>query len=195
MDKANSSMARQAPEAGHPVRGTTEHAPQSASVALSDDVRIQQRTGEKPERRFGILVVDDEPCLREVVSLGMRQQGFAVWQAAHGQEALDQYRRHHETIDMVLMDVAMPGLDGPQALAALQELNPRIHCCFMSGDLGAYTEARLYDLGAAAVLRKPFHLTGVAEVLWEWVRDVGDGPCRNGHDLGARLRMRLRMIN
>jgi CheY-like chemotaxis protein len=105
-------------------------------------------------RKYGILVVDDEPGVRGVLNIAMRQQGFAMWVATNGQEALDLYWRHHKTIDVVLMDVRMPGLDGPQTLAALQQLNPQIRCCFMSGDLGCYTAERLQNLGAAAVLRE-----------------------------------------
>src|SRR5437016_1778549 len=109
-------------------------------------------------RPYGILVVDDEVCMRGVLTIAMRQQGFVVWLAAACLEALDLYRLHHEAIDVVLMDVRMPGQDGPQTLAALQEVNPQIRCCFMTGDLGNYTEERLRSLGAAAVLRKPFRL-------------------------------------
>jgi CheY-like chemotaxis protein len=118
-------------------------------------------------RACGILVVDDEEGVRGVLKVRMRQQGFTVWLAADGQEALDLYRRHREDIDVVLLDVRMPGRDGPQTLAALQQLNPQIRCCFMSGDLGSYTEERLRGLGAAAVLPKPFHLDEVAQALWE----------------------------
>jgi CheY-like chemotaxis protein len=191
-------MARQLAEAGNAFEQQgTWHAPELVSVALRDDARVitadrfgtgtcpDQGTPVVPARRCGILVVDDEPCLREVLSLGMREQGFAVWLAADGLEALDQYRRHRETIDVVLMDVCMPGLDGPHALAALQELDPWIRCCFMSGDLGSYTEARLCDLGAAAVLRKPFQLVEVIQVLWEW---VSNGRQMNTREWGERLR-------
>jgi CheY-like chemotaxis protein len=97
----------------------------------------------------------------------MRQQGFAVWLAAGGGEALDLYRRHRRAIDVVLMDVRMPGLDGPQTLAAIQELNPQVRCCFMSGGLGSYTERGLRDLGAAALIGKPFRLAEVVRALWE----------------------------
>ena len=133
--------------------------------------REQGRLAESPTaphatpRAHGVLVVDDEGALRRLLDVGMRQEGFAVWLAATGREALDLYRRHRETIDVVLLDVLMPGLDGPQTLAALQELNPEIRCCFMSGDLGSYTEERLRGLGAAAVLQKPFRLAEAAQAL------------------------------
>jgi CheY-like chemotaxis protein len=123
-------------------------------------------------RKYGILVVDDDEDVRGILNVGMRRQGFTVWLAANGQEALDLYRRHRRTIDVVLMDVCMPGLDGPQTLAALQKINGYLRCCFMSGDLGHYTEWKLCNLGAAAVIRKPFRPAEVAEMLGELVRNA-----------------------
>jgi CheY-like chemotaxis protein len=124
--------------------------------------------------KYGILVADDEEGVRGVLDIGMRQQGFDVWLAADGREALDLYRRHGEAIDVVLLDVRMPGQDGPQTLAALQQLNPRVRCCFMSGDFDCYneggrgyTEKKLRDLGAAGVLPKPFRLDEIAQLLWQ----------------------------
>src|SRR5437879_5241869 len=118
-------------------------------------------------RKCGILIVDDQACLRNIMGIGLRQEGFEVWLAANGREAFDLYQCHHETIDVVLMDVCMPGLDGPETLAALQELNPQIRCCFISGSLDSCTAEELQNLGAAAVLQKPMHLTEVARVLCE----------------------------
>jgi CheY-like chemotaxis protein len=118
-----------------------------------------------PTREHGVLVVDDDPAVRAVVDAGLRQHGFAVWLAADGAEALDVYRNHRETIDVALLDVCMPGLDGPRTLAALQELSPQIRCCFMSGFFGTYSEQDLQELGADAVFEKPFLLSEVADVL------------------------------
>jgi CheY-like chemotaxis protein len=134
-----------------------------AQGRLPDSPKAPLRAPSKP----GILVVDDEECVRGTLNLALRPQGFAVWLAANGPEALELYRHHRETIDAVLLDVRMPGLDGPQTLAGLKELNPQVRCCFMSGDLGSYTEERLRNLGAAAVLLKPFRLPEVTQVLWE----------------------------
>jgi CheY-like chemotaxis protein len=118
-------------------------------------------------RTYEVLIVDDEPCLRGLLRISMMQRGFTVWLAAGGPEAIDLYRRHHETIDVVLMDVRMPVLDGPETLAALQSVNPQVRCCFMTGDPGNYTEERLLDLGAVAVIRKPFGLAEVGQQLWK----------------------------
>jgi DNA-binding response OmpR family regulator len=116
-------------------------------------------------RKSGILVADDEGWVRGVLDIAMRRQGFAVCLAANGHEALDLFRRRRETIDAILLDIRMPGLDGPQTLAALRELDPEVPCCFMSGDFGDYTEEELLQLGAAKIFAKPFHLDDVVQVF------------------------------
>src|SRR5260370_17776062 len=142
-----------------PPRGT------GSAVCLEEVPRPSPAT----QRAYGVLVVDDEGCVRDVLRIGMRQRGFAVWLACGGQQALDLYRRDRESIDVVLLDVHMPGTDGPRTLAALRALNPLIRCCFMSGDLGSYTEGGLCNLGAAAVIRKPFRLADGVQPLWRLV--------------------------
>jgi CheY-like chemotaxis protein len=124
-------------------------------------------------RKYGLLVADDEGEVRDALNDGLQREGFSVWLAADGQEALDLYRDHCATIDVVLLDVRMPGLDGPQTLAALQEITPQVRCCFMSGYLGRYTAEKLRALGAATVFAKPFQLAEVAHVLGELANRPG----------------------
>ena len=129
-------------------------------------------------RRGGILVVDDEASVRSLLNTVLRDQGFGVWLAVDGEEALTLYRRHRAAIDVVLLDVRLPGLDGPQILAALQALNPQIGCCFISGDLGEHSEESLRNLGATAVLAKPFRVAEIAQVVRELIAHAALGPCR-----------------
>jgi CheY-like chemotaxis protein len=118
-------------------------------------------------RPHGVLIADDDADVRDVLHDKLRQEGFSVWLAADGQEALELYRNHCETIDVALLDVRMPGLDGPQTLVALQGITPQVRCCFMSGYLGVHSERKLRDLGAATVFAKPFRLDEVTRVLEE----------------------------
>jgi DNA-binding NtrC family response regulator len=80
-------------------------------------------------------------------------------------DALDLYRRHRDEIDLVLLDVPIPGRDGPPTWDALQRLNPDVVACFMSGDSGMYTEEELRGREPAWIFRKPFHPDEVADVL------------------------------
>jgi CheY-like chemotaxis protein len=125
----------------------------------------QETTTRKP----AILVVDDDAGVRNLLNAVLWQQGFMIWLAGNGLHALELYQELAAKIDLVLMDVRMPGLDGPQTLAALQRLNPDVGCCFMTGDSGPYTEEELLARGAVAVLHKPFHLTEVAQLLRQLV--------------------------
>src|SRR5438132_14371975 len=118
-------------------------------------------------RTYGILVADDQLGVGSVLDVALRQEGFTVWLAVNGREALELYRRHRQTIDVVLLDVRMPGWDGPQTLAALRELNPKIRCCFMSGDISRVDDWQLRDWGAAGMFQKPFELAEAAHALRE----------------------------
>jgi len=130
-----------------------------------DDIHV-------PRRPHGVLVVDDDADVREAIHDGLSREGFIVWLAAHGRGALDLFRRQRECIDVVLLDVCMPELDGPRTLMALQEVTPDIRCCFITGYLDSYTEQGLRRLGADAVFQKPFRLAEVSAALRSIVRQA-----------------------
>jgi len=113
----------------------------------------------------GILVADDEPAIRSMLEMVLSAGGFRVWTAADGQEAFDCYREHRDDIDLVLLDVFMPGMDGPQALEALGRFDPEVRCCFMSGHAGEYSLQQLRHLGASCFFLKPLDLPRMLEML------------------------------
>jgi len=113
----------------------------------------------------GVLVVDDEHMVRVLLQLSLERNGFEVWLASNGDEAIELYQDNKNCIDAVLLDVCMPGLDGPHTLGVLRKLNPEVRACFMSGDLGSYRSEDLIQLGAACVIAKPFRLNELASQL------------------------------
>jgi CheY-like chemotaxis protein len=113
----------------------------------------------------GILVVDDDGSVLFLLQRLLEHQGFRVWSARSGREAIDLYRRHRDGIAVVLLDVRMPGLDGPQTLAVLQKEDPGVLACFMSADLGDYDPEQLLRSGAQHVFPKPFPLDELVGVL------------------------------
>lgn len=117
------------------------------------------------KRRPGVLVVDDEEGIRRVLQVGLRSYGLTVWVAADGHEAAEVYRSFRDAIDIILLDVRMPGRDGPQTLLALRELDPDARACFMSGFAGQYSDQNLLDRGALAVFKKPLRLGELARRL------------------------------
>jgi CheY-like chemotaxis protein len=128
----------------------------------------------------GILVVDDEAVVRNFLNVGLQHYGFDVWLAADGQQAIQVYQQHGSKIDLVLLDVRMPGLDGPQTLAALLQLNPQLRCCFMTGQAGGYSQTQLLNFGAYYVFYKPFQLAKMVKVLAQIMGQPPPGPPQAG---------------
>lgn len=112
-----------------------------------------------------VLVVEDDDLVRIMLRLGLERHGFRVSMATDGAEALEMYRENMAVIDVVLLDVCMPGLDGPRTLDALRRVNPAVAACFMSGHSGSYEPAELLRRGARHVFAKPFLLDDVAKKL------------------------------
>ena len=119
----------------------------------------------QPGSPAGVLVVGDEMAALGVLAARLRLEGYTVWLAGHGRQAIELYQRHQEEIAVVLLDLLMPRLDGPRTLTALQELCPAVRCCFMTGDPTPYTEEALLQMGAVRVFRKPFAYTAVLDTL------------------------------
>jgi CheY-like chemotaxis protein len=105
--------------------------------------------------------------VRNLLTVVLQRHGFRVWSASGGNEAIDLFRLHGGEIGLVLLDVRMPGLDGPQTLAALQALRPDVRCCFMSGHTGPYAEQELLGRGAVRVFAKPFRVEELGPTLWQ----------------------------
>jgi CheY-like chemotaxis protein len=113
----------------------------------------------------GILVVEEDDAVRNLIGLTLRQHGLSVWLAASGQEAWELFHRNRQAIAVVLLDVGMKTLDGPQTLAALRSVRPDLRCCFMTGGIRDYTKTELLGMGAFRVFAKPFVLNEMAETL------------------------------
>ncbi len=117
-----------------------------------------------------ILVVEDEPSVRELVARALRGAGYSVLEAADGEQGLEIARRAGGAIDLVIADVVMPRLGGPQLHARLEALSPGIPVLFISG----YANQALPDPARAAseLILKPF----TPAALLERVRAVLDAP-------------------
>jgi CheY-like chemotaxis protein len=127
-------------------------------------------------RNPGILIADDMALNLTLLKVEMESRGFTTWLAVDGDDAIDLYRKHRDEIDLVLLDVQMPGTDGPQTLEALRRLNPVVVACFMTGGGGIYTEEDLRDRGAAWVFWKPFRPADVANILQNMVSTPNSTP-------------------
>jgi CheY-like chemotaxis protein len=101
-----------------------------------------------------ILVVDDEPILRQVIELTLQKAGFDVVAAGNGKEGLDLYRK--TSPDLVITDIMMPIMDGFETIRALKQIAPGVKIIAMSGAGKAIDYLKMArGLGAAATITKP----------------------------------------
>lgn len=127
---------------------------------------LPQRTCQPPCAIRGVLVGDDDPGVRRVLELGFARAGLPVLLARDGQEVLEQYDRHADRIDAVLMDVDMPRLSGLVTLRALRAQNADLRVFLMSG-VRRFTPEELDEIGATGFLPKPFRLLELVQGLLE----------------------------
>jgi two-component system KDP operon response regulator KdpE len=109
--------------------------------------------------RTTILVADDEASMRKYISSNLKVRGYDVIAAGDGIEALKLLAEH--PIDLVLLDIGMPGPDGTQVLAALRR-DTQVPVIMVSARGREHDKVHALDLGADDYLTKPF---GVDELL------------------------------
>jgi PAS domain S-box-containing protein len=119
---------------------------------------------ENMPRLITILVVDDEPGVRAFLRQVLEPEGYRVFEAADGGEALDCCRR--EQVDLILMDLVMPDKEGLETIQELRRSFPQIRVIAMSGAPGGaiYLEAARH-LGADNILAKPIDVPNLLQLV------------------------------
>ena len=120
-----------------------------------------------PARSGGevILVVEDDDQVRTVVSKGLPRLGYEVLVVRNAEEALALVEKHPGRIDLLLTDVVMPGLSGPQLADKLTSRRPETRVVFMSGYPEAQDPSLGFSLNGRSYLQKPFALAELAEKI------------------------------
>jgi CheY-like chemotaxis protein len=112
-----------------------------------------------------VLVVDDEVLIRNFAFQALQSLGYQVTTCCDGVEARDFYQNHADEIDLVLLDLIMPRMNGRDTFLALQKINPQVRVVLCSGFSDNGTSQGLLDLGARGFLSKPFRLEELARVV------------------------------
>jgi CheY-like chemotaxis protein len=111
---------------------------------------IKERKTKKNKRqgpgkaRGAILVADDDEVIREFIKVLLERAGYAVIEAADGEDALHKFREHKDNILLLIMDVIMPKVTGEEVYEEIKKENPNIRVIFTSG----YTPDFIYQKGA-----------------------------------------------
>jgi CheY-like chemotaxis protein len=118
-----------------------------------------------------ILIAEDETALRDITTHILRSLGYKVFPAADGVEAVALFRENAQEINIVILDVAMPGMNGHEAYQGIQTIKAGTPVIFMTGySLDGIQTNFILEEGFA-VIRKPFTLMS----LGKKIRDVLHG--------------------
>lgn len=120
-----------------------------------------------PARATTILLVDDDESIRDLGERILKPAGYNVLTAPCGKEALDIYRREHDRIAVVMLDLNMPRMGGDEFLEKLLKIDPAVKVIICSGlSPGEITESM--KSVAKGFVNKPYDIRGLLQV----VRDV-----------------------
>ena len=111
-----------------------------------------------------ILVIDDEDIILDVVATILEDGGYRVLKASRGEKGIDMFRDNHESIDVVIVDHMMPGMDGIAVFDKLREIDPAVKVVISSG----YSSASRDDLlakGFAGYLKKPYKIDELLQTI------------------------------
>jgi len=108
--------------------------------------------------RGTVLLVDDEQAVRHVAAHALASIGLKTIEASDGQAALQIYQGQAVSIDLVLLDLMMPGLTGEETLRRLRRINPAVRVIVMSGYSEGETMQRCATLEVTGYLPKPFEI-------------------------------------
>lgn len=117
-----------------------------------------------------LLLVDDEAMLLEVGQEMLEIMGYTVYTAGGGKEAMEIFKAHHDTIDMVILDMIMPDMGGGETYDKLKQINPNVKVLLSSGYSIDSQASEIMKRGCDGFIQKPFEITDLSRKL----RDILD---------------------
>ena len=137
------------------------------SVSAPATAIVEESTGPAPTGQGTVLVAEDEPALRTLVVGMLKKSGYTVLEAGDGLEALIVVDEYEGEIDLVVTDVVMPRMGGPELVQKLRDKRQSLPVIFMSG----YTKGAALEnvnVGSSTfLLSKPFSMEVLAQKVTE----------------------------
>lgn len=156
-------IAENAADGGAAITILLPHVPEDPASAPDAAPRRAPEPGDL--EGLSVLFVDDEADLRSTWAFMLSDVGCVVMTAEDGAEALQRYRENAAEIDIVLLDVTMPNMNGIEVFERLKEINPGVRVVLMTGAVTQIRPETAEDPALAAILAKPFRFVDLVQVL------------------------------
>jgi two-component system cell cycle sensor histidine kinase/response regulator CckA len=141
------------------------------SVLKEEEVETSdsKNAGGKGEGNKAILLVDDEESILEFGKAILEHYGFSTMTAPNGEKALEIFKRAKGKIDMVVLDVNMPGIGGYECLKGLILLDPGVKVVVTSGYSSSRDVQEMLEMGAVGFIAKPFRFEEFVKKLKQFL--------------------------
>ncbi|MBN2856954.1 MAG: response regulator [Candidatus Delongbacteria bacterium] len=129
-----------------------------------------------------ILVVDDEPVLRELATSMLTQAGYSITTASDGREAISVYKQKNKEIVLVLLDMIMPEIDGRETFKELLKINRHVKVIMTSGFARDSRVEEVLNEGAVDFIQKPYTIYNLTEKVYGAVYNENNKEASAGMD-------------
>ena len=115
--------------------------------------------------RKTILIVDDEDIIRDLMTEVVAGEGYKVLTAVNGREAVDICKKQSSNIDLIILDMLMPEMDGKRTFEALRKISNGVKVLIATGFSQDEVVLSMLKNGANGVVNKPFHIEELLDTI------------------------------
>ncbi len=121
------------------------------------------------EKEIVILIVEDEPLNSELLEVLLKRKKMSYLLAADGLEAMEMFEKHPD-IDLVLLDIKLPNLNGEAVLIKMKEMRPKVPIVVQTAYVFEEDKKRFFEIGADDYISKPLNKELFYEILSRWLK-------------------------
>ena len=158
----------------------------TTGIEEPDGSRDAARIDTPPGSCRNVLVVEYEESLRLALANGLRQRGFAVWAAADGHTAVELFRTRVGEIDIVVLDLTLPGLSGLEVLRQVRRFKPEVKVVVTSANNHQIRDVPAEGEAPLSFLRKPYRLGELVRSICQSAASVDSADSKAPRDPAPR---------
>ncbi len=132
-----------------------------------ENIRPLKKPGDLIKGSGTVLVVDDEEIMRMTAKEILNYLGYEVLEAANGKEAIEIFHEKHEAINLVLLDMIMPVMNGHECFMEMKKIDPDVKVIIASGFILDHNLDEMKTVGLSGFIRKPYQTADLSSLLSE----------------------------
>lgn len=133
---------------------------------------LRSEPNKKTEGNGLVLVVEDEPIMRKIAVKVLKSSGFDVITAEDGCAGINLFKKHHQDIILVLLDMVLPKKQGKDVYIEMKNINPDVNVLLNTGFSKDKQVTELFHLGVKHFIEKPYKLDELSDAIHKAIKDI-----------------------